>query len=92
MQADEFTCRYECIENDLLGSLQLGTHNIAPYKSKGIERASELLVGWSTKTNAAKETQPSYSVKIGNFTSIFSGFYDNYVCRSRSFWSFAYVY
>ncbi|XP_021896701.1 probable E3 ubiquitin-protein ligase ARI2 [Carica papaya] len=56
---------YECIENDLLGSLQLGTHNIAPYKSKGIERASELLVGWSTKTNAAKETQPSYSVKIG---------------------------
>lgn len=33
---------YECIENDLLGSLQLATHNIAPYKSKGVERAAEL--------------------------------------------------
>ncbi|KAI6701233.1 hypothetical protein NL676_015557 [Syzygium grande] len=37
-------CRkmYECIENDLLGCLVLGTHNIAPYKSKGIERAAAL--------------------------------------------------
>lgn len=33
---------YECIENDLLGSLQLGIHNIAPYKSKGVEKASEI--------------------------------------------------
>ncbi|XP_010526933.1 PREDICTED: probable E3 ubiquitin-protein ligase ARI2 [Tarenaya hassleriana] len=32
---------YECIENELLGSLQVGVHNIAPYKSKGIERASD---------------------------------------------------
>ncbi|KAL1563982.1 putative E3 ubiquitin-protein ligase ari2 [Salvia divinorum] len=33
-------CRrmYECIENDLLGSLQI----IAPYQSKGIEKAGEL--------------------------------------------------
>eukprot|EP00262_Sarcandra_glabra_P001875 TRINITY_DN12045_c1_g2_i1.p1 TRINITY_DN12045_c1_g2~~TRINITY_DN12045_c1_g2_i1.p1 ORF type:complete len:605 (-),score=79.94 TRINITY_DN12045_c1_g2_i1:441-2255(-) len=39
-------CRkmYEYIENDLLGSLQLATHYIAPYKSKGVERASELSV------------------------------------------------
>ncbi|KAJ8763452.1 hypothetical protein K2173_002335 [Erythroxylum novogranatense] len=43
---------YECIENDLLGSLQPGMHNIAPYKSKGIEKASELTTGWSSKTNA----------------------------------------
>lgn len=50
---------YECIENDLLGSLQLGTHNIAPYKSKGIERASELLIGWSTKANNADNYTPS---------------------------------
>ncbi|KAL3722498.1 hypothetical protein ACJRO7_034814 [Eucalyptus globulus] len=37
-------CRkmYECIETDLLGCLALGTHNIAPYKSKGIERAAAL--------------------------------------------------
>ncbi|CAM8974243.1 unnamed protein product [Rhodiola kirilowii] len=38
-------CRkiYECIENDLLGPLQCGTHNIAPYCSKGIETASKLM-------------------------------------------------
>ncbi|XP_058750542.1 probable E3 ubiquitin-protein ligase ARI1 isoform X1 [Vicia villosa] len=43
---------YECIENDLLGSINLGTiHGIAPYKSKGIERASELQVCWSNKAN-----------------------------------------
>ncbi|XP_011627726.1 probable E3 ubiquitin-protein ligase ARI2 isoform X2 [Amborella trichopoda] len=35
---------YECIENDLLGLLQSTTHSIAPYTSKGIERASELSV------------------------------------------------
>lgn len=44
---------YECIESDLLGSLQLGTHNIAPYKSKGIEKASELSSCWSNKVGAA---------------------------------------
>lgn len=37
-------CRrmYEVIENDLLGSLQLATHHIAPYKTGGAERASEI--------------------------------------------------
>lgn len=38
------TFRYECIENDLLGSLERAIHNIAPYKSKGVERATELSV------------------------------------------------
>ncbi|KAK8564405.1 hypothetical protein V6N13_005370 [Hibiscus sabdariffa] len=42
---------YECIENDLLGSLQLNTHNIAPYKSKGIEKASELAVCRTSKAS-----------------------------------------
>ncbi|XP_021804396.1 probable E3 ubiquitin-protein ligase ARI1 [Prunus avium] len=42
---------YDCIESDLLGSLQLGIHNIAPYKSKGIEKASELTVCWVNKAN-----------------------------------------
>ncbi|KAL1176631.1 hypothetical protein V6Z11_A04G171700 [Gossypium hirsutum] len=42
---------YECIENDLLGSLQRNTHNIAPYKSKGIEKASELAVCWNGKAS-----------------------------------------
>lgn len=42
-------CRYDCIENDLLGSVvpsvELGTlHKIAPYKSEGIEKASELSI------------------------------------------------
>ncbi|XP_065855855.1 probable E3 ubiquitin-protein ligase ARI2 [Euphorbia lathyris] len=44
---------YECIEGDLLGRLQLGTHNIAPYRSKGIEKASELSSCWSSKVNAS---------------------------------------
>ncbi|KAL8555962.1 hypothetical protein ACS0TY_003687 [Phlomoides rotata] len=43
-------CRkmYECIENDLLGSLQNTMCSIAPYQSKGIEKAEELIVRWST--------------------------------------------
>ncbi|CAL9248362.1 unnamed protein product [Arabidopsis halleri] len=32
---------YECIENELLGPIQFGIHNIAPYRSKGIEQATE---------------------------------------------------
>ncbi|EOA25584.1 hypothetical protein CARUB_v10018931mg [Capsella rubella] len=32
---------YECIENDLLGPIQVGIHNIAPYRSMGIEQAAE---------------------------------------------------
>ncbi|KAF2294431.1 hypothetical protein GH714_011325 [Hevea brasiliensis] len=50
---------YECIESDLLGALQLGTHNIAPYKSKGIEKASELSSCWSNKVNTADKCLPS---------------------------------
>lgn len=42
---------YECIENDLLTSLQFGNHNIAPYKSKGIERASELTACWKANNS-----------------------------------------
>ncbi|KAL7156716.1 hypothetical protein ABFS83_02G027300 [Erythranthe nasuta] len=38
---------YECVENELLGSLCYTTHHIAPYHSKGIEKAGELTVGWS---------------------------------------------
>ncbi|KAI8028317.1 putative E3 ubiquitin-protein ligase ARI1 [Camellia lanceoleosa] len=46
---------YECIENDLLGSLQFGIHSIAPYQSKGIEKATELSVCWNPKvTNTEK--------------------------------------
>ncbi|CAH2076863.1 unnamed protein product [Thlaspi arvense] len=40
---------YECIENDLLGSLQCGIHNIAPYRSKGIEQAAEFYASWNSK-------------------------------------------
>ncbi|RWR76941.1 putative E3 ubiquitin-protein ligase ARI2 isoform X2 [Cinnamomum micranthum f. kanehirae] len=39
---------YECIENDLLGSLERAIHNIAPYKSRGLDRASELSVSWDS--------------------------------------------
>ncbi|KAG9130444.1 hypothetical protein Leryth_004341 [Lithospermum erythrorhizon] len=40
---------YECIENDLLGCLQFSSHNIAPYQSKGIEKAEELFFGVHAK-------------------------------------------
>ncbi|XP_051147151.1 probable E3 ubiquitin-protein ligase ARI1 isoform X2 [Andrographis paniculata] len=42
---------YECIENDLLGSLQYSIHIIAPYQSKGIEKAEELIVGRNIQAN-----------------------------------------
>ncbi|XP_072972706.1 probable E3 ubiquitin-protein ligase ARI2 isoform X2 [Typha angustifolia] len=38
---------YECIQNELLYPLRT-THNIAPYKSKGLERASELTICWDS--------------------------------------------
>lgn len=42
----DFLClqMYECIENDLLGPLANTTHQIAPYKSNGVEKAPELSV------------------------------------------------
>ncbi|CAA2954307.1 probable E3 ubiquitin- ligase ARI2 [Olea europaea subsp. europaea] len=48
---------YECIENDLLGSLQFTIHNIAPYQSKGIERAAELAIGRSTQASSINKCQ-----------------------------------
>ncbi|XP_059455453.1 probable E3 ubiquitin-protein ligase ARI1 [Corylus avellana] len=44
-------CRklYECIENDLLDSIQLVRHRIAPYMSRGLEKASELSICWKTE-------------------------------------------
>ncbi|KAK1276962.1 putative E3 ubiquitin-protein ligase ARI2 [Acorus gramineus] len=42
---------YECIENDLLAPLQHAIHNIAPYKSKGIEKASELPIFQDTSAS-----------------------------------------
>ncbi|KAH7842514.1 hypothetical protein Vadar_006199 [Vaccinium darrowii] len=49
-------CRkmYECIENDLLGSLQFGIHNIAPYHSKGIEKATKLSVCYPNVNDTQK--------------------------------------
>lgn len=60
-------CRYECIESDLLDSLNLGSHRIAPYKSKGIERASELSSCWDTNLDATDEYLPSDGNGSGNF-------------------------
>ncbi|CAA3029211.1 probable E3 ubiquitin- ligase ARI2 isoform X2 [Olea europaea subsp. europaea] len=48
---------YDCIENDLLGSLQFSRHNIAPYLSKGIERAVEPTIGGSTKAGCNNNCQ-----------------------------------
>uniref|UniRef100_A0A1J3CD46 RBR-type E3 ubiquitin transferase n=1 Tax=Noccaea caerulescens TaxID=107243 RepID=A0A1J3CD46_NOCCA len=54
---------YECIENELLGSLQCGIHNIAPYSSKGIEQAAEFHASWNS--NGAEKSQPLDSVTSG---------------------------
>ncbi|XP_068313601.1 probable E3 ubiquitin-protein ligase ARI2 [Pyrus communis] len=42
---------YDCIEDDLLGSLKRTRHSIAPYKSNGVEKASELTVSRDTTTS-----------------------------------------
>lgn len=55
-------CRYECIENDLLGSLLFGIHNIAPYHSKGIEKATELSHS-SKACNAGTGKEPDEDIK-----------------------------
>ena len=47
-------CRYQCIENDLLYPLRT-PHNIAPYKSKGLDRASELHIC----LDSAEQSSPS---------------------------------
>ncbi|KAK9942323.1 hypothetical protein M0R45_007994 [Rubus argutus] len=60
---------YECIENDLLGSVQLGIHhNIAPYKSKGIEKASELSACWVNKVNTSDKDLPFHCGTNGGST------------------------
>ncbi|GKV24347.1 hypothetical protein SLEP1_g33972 [Rubroshorea leprosula] len=46
---------YEYIENEVLGSIQVGNHGIAPYKSKGIEKASELSVCWNGKVSSTAD-------------------------------------
>jgi len=45
---------YQCIENDLLYPLRT-PHNIAPYKSKGLDRASELHISLDS---AEQSSQP----------------------------------
>ncbi|XP_052197020.1 probable E3 ubiquitin-protein ligase ARI2 isoform X2 [Diospyros lotus] len=58
---------YECIENDLLGSLQSGTHNIAPYQSKGIEKAAELSACWTSKARNTEKSPTSDHLMNENF-------------------------
>ncbi|CAA0827598.1 Probable E3 ubiquitin-protein ligase ARI1 [Striga hermonthica] len=48
---------YEYIENDLLGSLQFTMHNIAPYNSKGIQKAEELIVEPVDESDMKNECQ-----------------------------------
>ncbi|KAF7840909.1 putative E3 ubiquitin-protein ligase ARI1 isoform X1 [Senna tora] len=42
---------YDCVENELLGSLAMSVHYIAPYKSSGIERAAKLSFCQSNEAN-----------------------------------------
>ncbi|KAL6867566.1 hypothetical protein ACP4OV_015590 [Aristida adscensionis] len=60
---------YQCIENDLLYPLRT-PHNIAPYKSKGLDRASELHISWDSAeqssqskcSQAENRSQPAPSI------------------------------
>ncbi|XVE94091.1 hypothetical protein REPUB_Repub01dG0251000 [Reevesia pubescens] len=76
---------YECIENDLLGSLQCNTHNIAPYNSKGIEKASELAVCRNSKDSTTTEKSvPSDCGTSGKHDRPFSfGSSDDSDCPSQ---------
>jgi len=49
---------YQCIENDLLYPLRT-PHNIAPYKSKGLDRASELNISWDSAEQSSQSTKRS---------------------------------
>ncbi|KAI3946089.1 hypothetical protein MKX01_024845 [Papaver californicum] len=44
---------HQLIENDFLGSLEMEIYNIAPYNSKGVERAAELSLWDSVTTDSA---------------------------------------
>ncbi|XP_021718700.1 probable E3 ubiquitin-protein ligase ARI2 isoform X1 [Chenopodium quinoa] len=57
-------CRkmYECIEGDLLGSLQHTIHIIAPYRSKGLEKASEI-TDWRNHSYTRERNSSSNGVK-----------------------------
>ncbi|VFQ72147.1 unnamed protein product [Cuscuta campestris] len=57
---------YDCIENELLGSLVYCNHSIAPYQSKGIERATELTSGWNANTNHNNQGQTVVDQIPGN--------------------------
>nr|GME00634.1 probable E3 ubiquitin-protein ligase ARI2 isoform X1 [Ipomoea batatas] len=59
---------YDCIENELLASLLFCNHNIAPYQSKGIERATELTYGRGT--NATNKNECPTVVDQTNGSSI----------------------
>lgn len=76
-------CRYQCIENDLLYPLQRATHNIAPYKSKGLERASELSICWDSDQSLSVKTNPEGSYTQRNSTANGSGTYIG-LCSSDS--------
>ncbi|XP_009375306.2 probable E3 ubiquitin-protein ligase ARI2 isoform X3 [Pyrus x bretschneideri] len=60
---------YDCIETDLLGSLQLGIHNIAPYKSKGIEKASDLPISWVNNADKGPVLHCGTSVQLKHVSS-----------------------
>lgn len=54
---------YECIDNELLGELHQAIHIIAPYRSYGVERASEISSESSDENGrcVARPCQPSSS-------------------------------
>ncbi|XP_074264110.1 putative E3 ubiquitin-protein ligase ARI2 isoform X1 [Silene latifolia] len=78
-------CRnmYDCIENDLLGPLRRTTHIIAPYMSKGLEKASKFC-DWRMISNEKYSSSIGGGIKGSSESS--SGLFlnqDESECSSR---------
>ncbi|CAL9186648.1 unnamed protein product, partial [Musa hybrid cultivar] len=73
---------YQCIENDLLYPLQRATHNIAPYKSKGLERASELSVCWDSDQSLTS-TKTSHDDNCAQLGSSHNGIGTTFTCLAH---------
>lgn len=53
-----------------MGSLQFTIHIIAPYRSKGIEKAEELTVGWSAQASSNNKCQKAADQSNGKVVCI----------------------
>ncbi|XP_020095693.1 probable E3 ubiquitin-protein ligase ARI2 isoform X3 [Ananas comosus] len=73
---------YQCIENDLLYPLRT-THNIAPYKSKGLEKPSEVSICWDS-CQSSRSTRTCQEDRCPTSESTANGVAEKTVLGKRS--------